>query len=218
MNTMRRFFAVAALASVMPSAFAASTVDLTVTGTIVPASCTPTIGSSNVHFGKISSADLDQDAPTNMFTSAIRQSLTVNCSAATIYGIRGIDNRAATVGDRGYNAPYGLGVTDDGEKLGAHYVEIQTATSTIDGKPAFVMIGDSAGATWSVSGEGNKGIRNTEGMLGFTDQAGETTGPIPIKEAVYGLQHFLVIAPASGLTLTNEVALDGSATIEVVYL
>lgn len=217
MITMRRFFAVAALVSVMPSAFAASTVDLTVSGTIVPASCTPTLSSADINFGKFSSSDLKLDTPTRMGAD-IKSTLSVNCVAPTIFAIRGIDNRSATVGNNWYMTPYGLGLTENGEKIGAHYLEVFPVESTIDSKPAFVTVGNAAGTTWTASAQGDKGIRNYGELLGFTDTAGETSGPIPIKEAVLGLHHYVVMAPASGLTLTDEVGLDGSATIEVVYL
>lgn len=217
MNTIRKLFAVAALVGVMPAAFAASTVDLTVSGTIVPASCTPTLSAPNVNFGKFSSADLNTDESTK-WGDGLNSSLTVNCVAPTLYGIRSIDNRSATVGHNGYMSPYGLGLTSAGEKLGAHYLEIKTFGSTIDGKRSYITVGNSGGTTWAASLEGVKAIRNTGELLGFTDQIGETTGPIAIKDGIFALAHYVHIAPASGLTLTSDVALDGSATIEVVYL
>lgn len=216
MNTMRRFFAVAALAGAMPSAFAASTVDLTVTGTIVPASCTPTLSIPNISFGKRSASDLNVDRSTSL--GGISSRLRVDCVAPTLYGIRAIDNRSATVGHDGFSQPYGIGLTENGEKIGAHYLQITAMTSTIDGVTPYITVGDAAGATWSASTQWVNYLENSGRLLGFTDQAGSTTGPIPIKEADFSMQTYVHIAPASGLTLTDEVALDGSATIEVVYL
>jgi len=218
MKAIRTLLAAAVVAVVMPSAFAASSVDLTVSGTIVPSACTPTLSAADVSFGKISAADLALDKPTAFLGGKLLSTLNVNCDAATLYGLRGIDNRAATVGNTWYMTPYGLGMTSGGEKLGAHYLEVMPLRSTIDAKPAFVTVGNAAGTTWTASATGEKGLRNYGELLGFTDTAGVTSGPIPIKDAQYGLQHYLVFAPANGLTLTDEVALDGSAVIEVVYL
>lgn len=218
MKAIRTLLAATALIGVVPLALAASTVDLTVSGTLVPASCTPVLSAATVNFGKLSSADLLRDTPTAFLGGQLQSTLKVNCDAATLYGIRGIDNRADTVGNRWYMTPYGLGLTPAGEKLGAHFLEILPVRSTIDGKPAFVTVGNAAGTSWGASGPDNRGIRNYGELLGFTDTAGVTTGPIPIKDAEYGLTHYLVFAAANTLTLTDEVALDGSAVIEVVYL
>jgi hypothetical protein len=218
MKAIHTLLAASVLAAAMPSAFAASSVDLTVSGTIVPSACTPTLSAPNVNFGKISAADLLQEGPTAFLGGRLQSTLNVNCDAPTLYVLRGIDNRKATVGNDWYLTPYGLGMTAKGEKLGAHYLEIFPVRSTIDGKPAFVTVGNAAGTTWTASAPAEKGLRNYGELLGFTDTAGVTSGPIPIKDGTYGLQHYLVFAPASGLTLTDEVALDGSAVIEVVYL
>lgn len=218
MTTIRKLFAVAALATAMPAAFAASTVDLTVSGTIVPASCTPTLGSTNVHFGKHSVSDLKGDEHTWLGRTEIESTLTVNCAAATLYALRGIDNRSGSVDHNGYEGPFGLGMTANGEKLGAHYVTLFPALSTIDGKAAFATLGNVAGTTWSGSSSAFTALRNNGNLVGFTDVAGLTTGPIPIQDAVLTIHHVAFIAPTAGLTLTDEVTLDGSTTIEVVYL
>lgn len=218
MNAIRTLLAVATLATLTPAAFAGSTVELSVSGTIVPSACTPTMSAADINFGKLSSADLHLDKPTAFLGGRHQSTLKVNCDAATLYGLRGIDNRAATVGNTWYMTPYGIGLTPSGEKLGAHYLEVFPTRSTIDNKPAFVSVGSATGTGWNASTSDDRGIRNFGPLLGFTDTVGVTTGPIPIKDAEYGLEHYLVFAPAKGLTLTDEVKLDGSAVIEVVYL
>lgn len=218
MNAIRNLFAVAALVSVMPAAFAASTVDLTVSGTIIPASCTPVLSATDINFGKISSADLLPDELNNRIGKNIRTTLSVNCSSPTIYGLRGIDNRSTSVIPTGFHSPYGLGFTPNGEKLGGHHLEILAGSSLIDSRPTFITVSDPSATTWGASAADVRALRNSGPLLGFTDVAGVTTGPIPIKDAQFKLFHYLVIAPTDSLTLTDDVALDGSATVEVVYL
>ncbi|WP_330220783.1 DUF1120 domain-containing protein [Pseudomonas frederiksbergensis] len=54
-----------ALISLAPYALAASSTDLTVTGTITPSACTPSLsGNGVVDYGKISARDLNQDTST----------------------------------------------------------------------------------------------------------------------------------------------------------
>lgn len=218
MNLLPRLLTGVALLAALPAAMAASTVDVTVTGTIVPAACTPSLTASEFNHGKLSKADLNTDTPTSFAANPKVTTLSVNCTAATVYGIRGYDNRADTVGNNWYMTPYGLGLTPKGEKIGAHYLEIYPRQSLIDGKPAFVTVGNAAGNRWANAVQTEKGIRNYGELLGFTDIAGPVTQPLAIKDATYALNSYLVIAPTKGLTLTDDVALDGSATIEVVYL
>lgn len=217
MQTVKNLIAVALLAATASSAMAASTVDLAVTGSIIPTSCTPTLSLGDVAFSKISAADLKRGTH-NFIGERKNQQLRIACQAATLFAIRGIDNRPGTNGNGWYVTPYGLGLTPNGEKIGAHYMELRMAASTIDSKPTFVTVGNAGGSSWQASTAGDKGIRNYGELLGFTDTEGVTTGPIPVKDAVLGMEHYLVINDADTLTLNEEVQLDGSASIEVVYL
>ncbi len=200
----------------MASAMAASSVDLAVTGSIVPTACTPTLSMGDSVY-KISAADLNLDDVTNIIEHK-RQTLNIKCQSPILFGIRGIDNRAGTTGNNWYNSPYGLGLTPAGEKIGSHMIELRMARSTIDGKPAFVTVGSADGSTWLPATTEDKAIRHYGELLGFTDAAGVTTGPTAVKDAVLGLEQFLLINAANSLTLNEEVALDGSAIVEVVYL
>lgn len=63
-------------------AFAASTVDLTVDGSITPAACTPTISNNGVFdFGNISAGDLSATKSTSI--GAKRFSYSITCDAPT---------------------------------------------------------------------------------------------------------------------------------------
>jgi len=217
MNLLPRLLTGVALLAALPAAMAASTVDLTVTGTLVPAACTPTHTSPTVSFGKISTADLIDDKPSRPKQDQYH-TLNINCTGKTLFAIRGIDNRASTVGNTWYVSPYGLGLTPAGEKLGAHYLTLQPGLSQIDGNPVFITESTNGGSTWGASSSGAKAIRSHGPILGFVDQSGVTTGPALIENASLGLKSHIILAPKNTLTLTDEVALDGAATIEVVYL
>lgn len=217
MNLLPRLLTGVALLAALPAAMAASTVDVTVTGTIVPAACTPTHTSPTISFGKISAADLIDDKPSRPKQDQYH-TLNINCTGKTLFAIRGIDNRASTVGNTWYVSPYGLGLTPAGEKLGAHYLTLQPGLSQIDGNPVFITESTNGGSTWGASSSGAKAIRSHGPILGFVDQSGVTTGPALIENASLGLKSHIILAPKNTLTLIDEVALDGAATIEVVYL
>jgi len=54
---------------------------------------------------------------------------------------------------------------------------------------------------------------------GFTSVANSTTiAPVPVQVLVADVTIMPSIAPANGLTLTEEVPIDGSATLTVKYL
>ncbi len=217
MKNIQKLAAFALLSTAASCVMAASSVDLAVTGSIIPTACTPTLSKGDVQFNKISAADLNAGKHT-IIRERKQQALNISCQAPTVFAIRGIDNRPGTNGNGWYVTPYGLGLSPQGEKIGAHYLELRMNASTIDGKPAYVTVGNAGGTTWQASTLGDKGIRNYGELLGLTDTVGVTTGPIAVKDAVLGLEHYLVINDANTLTLNEEIMLDGSATIEVIYL
>ena len=73
------------------------------------------------------------------------------------------------------------------------------------------------GAAWSTSS--NRAIPiAARSYLGFTDRAGSNAGPIAIRHLTSRVIVETVIAPTSELDLSTDVQIDGSATLEIVYL
>lgn len=196
------------LLSSISSAFAASTVELTVTGLITPSACTPMLSSTVIDHGKISAKDIDQDRG-KIFNNNL--DMTVTCDAQTLFGLRGIDNRAASSTMPGVG--YGLGLINDTQKIGNFTLAFVSPNA--DGTNVLPLESTDNGATWS----------DTEGatwqqayLASFGERSGGTWAPIPIQNLVTQMQVQTTIAPARGLDLSNEVLIDGSATIEVKYL
>ncbi len=200
-----------------PLAVAAPGVDLTVSGSIVPASCLPTLTDSDFNFLRHNAADLNRDTHTQLGEAQTR-TLDITCQGPVKFGLRGIDNRAGSAVPTGPVSPYGLGVTPANENSGAFYVTVDPAQSSVDDKPAFATVGDSGGESWSASTSSPEAVRNTGELLGFTDAEGSASGPQPITQAHLQLSVLAHIAPANTLTLDEEVVLDGAATLELVYL
>jgi hypothetical protein len=218
MHSVNRFALGLALMTTLTPVWAASSVDVSVKGSIIPGGCTPTLSSAEFDHGKISAQDLDASAPTSFANRARDATLTIACEAPTLYGVRGIDNRAgsALAGDRG--TYFGLGHTPAGERIGAHLLRIVPARSSIDNKPAFLTLGSEDGRRWTSAESEPRSVRANGVLVGLADAEGVNSGPVPIKSAILGLSSSILIAPTEGLTLTEEVALDGAATLELVYL
>lgn len=199
------------------SALAASSTDVSVTGMITPAACTPSLsGAGSFDFGKISAQDLNQDKITS-FKSEF-QRLTVACSAPTRFAIDGVDNRSGTahVANSSY---FGLGLNGT-EKIGSFMMGLQAAGITADGNTDVQrMVSVNGGSSWiprsdQVSYLINRDIARV--LLGFGRQG--ATEPAPIGTLAADLQVTMNIVKGSDLTLTDDINIDGAASIEVTYL
>jgi hypothetical protein len=186
-------------------AFAAST-DLTVTGIITPGACTPSLsGGGIIDHGKISAKDLVPNNP-NVLPKQTLQ-MAVNCDAPVQYYFSPIDHRAGTAWNNSSN--FGLGLTNAGEKLGSFYVDALKVTA--DGVDALPIISLDGGKTWI---EDDWDILN----IWAVGAMGDTSTPLQVKDLTLDLQVITKIASGSDLTLTDEVLIDGLATLDLKYL
>ncbi|MBB6288422.1 uncharacterized protein DUF1120 [Pseudomonas sp. SJZ103] len=190
------------------STFAASSVDLTVKGLITPSACTLTLPGT-VDFGKISAKDLNQDGTTRLEDKTLQ--LTVNCEAQTLFAINPVDNRAGTSSNSNI-AGYGLGLINGTEKLGLYVVIVRNPVADIPSD--MLQFRDGA---WRMQWDDDYVEPNRLIAFGsFVPDVGYL--PHPLENASVEVLFNTWIAPANTLTLTDEVALDGSATLEVKYL
>lgn len=188
------------------SAFAASTVDLTVKGLIVPSACIPDLTSGGViDHGKISAKDLLPASPTLIGTHVM--TLVVICDAAIAFALNSIDNRA---GSSVSASDYGLGLINGEQKLGWFSLMLRNAVA--DGAQVQPIASQDSGNTWYGESAWDSGLYMS--MATMSDD----TQPVAMKELVVELVVNTSIAATDSLDLSNEVTLDGSATLEVKYL
>ncbi|HEF4757829.1 TPA: DUF1120 domain-containing protein [Pseudomonas putida] len=194
-----------ALISIAPYALASS-VDLTVTGTITPAACTPSFSNGGmVDLGKIAAKDLNQTSYTTLEKTPM--SLSVACDAPALFAVHAVDNRPGTSFN---NQGFGMGLTDANEKIGAFTPKIGVVEA--DGIQARAIDSQDNGSTWAY---------NTwifPDRLTSVAEAGGAVTPKETQNLVINFDLWAWIARADGLTLTNEVSIDGSATFEMKYL
>lgn len=209
---MKRLSFPLALAALVASgaSFAASTTDIRVTGTIVPSACAPSFaGGDTYDLGRVSASDLQDNAHTALTASS--KNLTITCAAPTRFALKGIDDRASTVSDAA-EGRFGLG-DNLGENLGYYTVKLNNIL--VDGAASAAFSSTDAGQNWSAAPTPQLQTSNAN-RTGFgTVGASE---PTAVTELTGSVEVNAFIAPASSLTLDDEVALDGAATLEVVYL
>ncbi|NWC94509.1 MULTISPECIES: DUF1120 domain-containing protein [unclassified Pseudomonas] len=206
MNKLLKTVASTLLIACAPGAFAASTVDLTVTGLITPNSCTPLLsGGGQVDHGKISAKDLNTDKMTVIGVQTLQMS--VSCDAAILIGLKAIDNRA---GSSSSGQGMGLGLINGDQKLGFYYLYLRNPIAdTVAVQP---IITEDNGRSWFNDAFWNPQFLSSVGAMSDDSQ------PIPVRDLTVDLEVQTVIARTDGLDLSNEVPIDGSATLEVKYL
>jgi len=186
--------------------YAASTVDLTVKGLIVPSACTPNLsGGGVIDHGKISAKDLRPDNPTHIGSHVI--TLAVLCDAPIQFALHSIDNRA---GSSTVASDYGLGLINGTQKLGWYQLTLRNPVA--DGVAMQPIASGDGGNTWYSEKFWDAGLYMAVAALD------DATQPASVKEMVTELLVVTSIARTDGLDLSNEVTLDGSATLEVKYL
>lgn len=207
MNTAFKSLTAAALLLGSANVFAASSVDLTVKGLITPSACTPALsGGGTVDYGKISAKDLNVDKTTYLTAQTLQ--FTVTCDAATLVALEAKDNREGSDSNNDL-MEFGLGLINGTEKLGG--MELKLMSPVADGVPISTVGSYDSGVTWDYE-------RNLMRNNLLAPAAVGVNAPIPVQLWSADLSVAPFIAKTSGLTLTNEVAIDGSVTLTVRYL
>ncbi len=202
------------------SAFADS-FDVAVTGKIKPGACTPTLaGGGTFDYGLIGSAELSPTAPTLL--PVLSDSITITCDAAARVALTAQDNRAGTgafssnINFFGSSNPvsgqFGLG-SAGGKNIGAFAFRFRTNSFTADGAAVDSIYSSTSGATWGTS----NGVADNTGGYESWAKKGQTV-PVAAKVFTGTLDVQAAIDKTSNLDLSQEINLDGLATVSLVYL
>lgn len=219
--------ALAVLAATAFPAMAVDSIDLQVIGTIKPAACTPTLsGDGVVDYGNIGTNIL---LPTDYAVLPEHEiTFTVTCDALARVAIQPVNGRpgslaGATEGASGFGlAPVsllglsrigavGLGKTTDDEKIGGFAVRYHTLIA--DGRTVNPIYSNNSGSTWAAT----NGELFTDGVITSAALPGTLT-PVPFSTLTGLLRVQAYLNKSSELNTANEIAMDGLATFEVVYL
>ena len=206
MKTLLNTVAASVMLLTCATTYAASTVDLAVKGLIIPSACTPSLSSGGIiDHGKISAKDLRPDNPTLIGTHTM--TMAVICDAPIQFALHSVDNRA---GSSASPANYGLGLINGTQKLGWFLLTVRNPVA--DGAQMQSIVSGDGGNTWYGDNAWDAGLYVSIATMADPSQ------PASVKELVTDLEVQTVIARSDGLDLSNEVTIDGSATLEVKYL
>ena len=185
--------------------------DLSVSGRIQPGgACSLTLGNGGtIDLGTISRKDL-KEAELNIFRPEI--SLGIHCQAPTKVAFRALDNRAETSINK---YAFGLGASG-GKNVGTYYLIPRNRIG--DGAALAHLVGKGGGG-WEVVDDGNTGTTRfiSPSDLSSWAKPGQTL-PQAFQNISSRLGFEIYIAPAKDLDHSQEIAIDGSATMELVYL
>ncbi|MDE4082760.1 MULTISPECIES: DUF1120 domain-containing protein [Enterobacter cloacae complex] len=220
-----------ALAMSVNTAMAAQSIDIKVTGKILPSSCTPAFpsGGGIADFGTMKAASLNSTSMTPL--ADIKEiPVTITCEEATRVAVKFTDARddsspteSVKINSNFSGSPFymfGLGLYND-KKIGAYALALsrtQGVNTNDTGESLYPMASVDAGKTW-----GTKGIdylqitSNNSEIYGFSTERSGTElsaqSKINFKVAVSA-----TINPTNDLNVTDEVTLDGLTNVELVYL
>lgn len=235
---MNAMFKKGVLASVLAvatsSAMAASSVDIQVTGKIVPSSCTPAFisGGGIADFGTIKVASLNSTTPTPLADVKIIP-ISITCEEATRIAVTFNDAHADSAPTQTYSINYvdldfitspeytaGLGMYND-KKIGAYSLGIQQTKGAVTndaGDDLYPTVSADNGGSW-----GSKaGIRylqvktNKSELYSFSTELGGT--PVAQTKVNFNVGVAAIINPTNDLHVTDEATLDGLTNVELVYL
>lgn len=198
----------------------ASAADLLVKGTIIPASCTLSLQNGGiVDYGKIRAASLSPNSYTRLPARGVPFS--VRCDGGTRVGVKTLDNRAASkvpgilqasIGSSYsdvYN--YGLGMTTGGQRIGGYALTIKD--SVADFPLVNTIVSSNNGLSWN---RGNGALGQYQNIMSWSGFF--ANHPASVERVSGTLEVQAVINRTSELDVTQDVALDGLATLELRYL
>ncbi len=202
---------------------AAPSADLSVKGKLQPGACSVAVGNSGVFdLGNIKSTDLNRPDEVNVRWPAPGMPLSIDCKTPTKVALRLHDNRSGThfngsldtSGSPKSTEVFGLGMSG-GRKIGEYLVSL--APNHGDGKSLELLKGKLGSSwLWEPVGYATRWSNTSDFSISFTDRGG--TAPNAFRTIDTSLAVLVYINKSSELDLSQEIKIDGSATLELIYL
>lgn len=189
--------------------------ELTVSASFAPAACRPHLGGGGlVDFGRIPAQRLAVDAQTKL---SRRLSLNVACDGPTRFALSAVDNRAGS--------PMNVAGQPSGSLFNSNLGALATYTAHIyddpvgDGALLQLVQGRPGGQYWHAGKQAAGASLHHDGLLlGFAQSGNEAAGPVAVTHLRASVGVDLYLAPLSQWRLTEDVQLDGAATVQITYL
>lgn len=223
-------FVAAVLLTVSINASAASTADLDVAGSITPGPCLPTImGGGVIDYGEISASRLQGLDYFDLGFRAV--TFNIKCAGPMLIGLAGIgqtNDSIARVNQYrvfgGYISPdtsdlFGLGWTTNNDRIGAALATLAVNELDDQGNRISAIVSTDGGNAWSGTSSGQLGATygriNSFATLGSLAPrtVSDVSGRIGVSSIVSVTRSGL-----DDLNLKERIDIDGSLTLELVYL
>ncbi|MBJ2264961.1 DUF1120 domain-containing protein [Pseudomonas sp. MF6787] len=191
--------------------------ELTLRAHFAPVACTPQLSNGGlVDYGTLLAKDLSATAETPLPTRTLQFS--VNCDAPARFALVMHDNRFGSATGGTDETAYGLGVDASHNKIGRYYLNIDPADFSADNLGTLYRTDSTSnGQAWSSATARQIPIA-ANSLMGFTDSIGSTLGPIAAQHLVGTVRIKPYLAPTQSMDLRNVVRINGSGTLEIIYL
>jgi hypothetical protein len=217
-----------AVLAAVSGAHAATTANLTITGTITPAACDLTLSAGNVNLGTLQVATVQAGAvigPVGSQQYSVAQGsvgLNVICSAPLAFALYANDNRASSLmglGDSADEVRFGLG-TSGGTNIGhvAFWMPDAQVTTTVGGVAAAAAgTLNRVGTTgpWT-SGPAAVFLSHAAAQA-FQSGAGQTS-PVPLAALTSTVNVLPFINKSLVDSATSAINVDGAITVVLQYI
>lgn len=182
-----------------------------------PASCEPTLSDNGVvNYGLMYAKNLNPDKDTVLPSKSLL--LNISCDGPARFALRMLDNRDGTATGGTNETAYGLSLDNSQNRIGRFYVYFDPMETSADSLvQVYRTDSTTAGNAWSTASAFQIPI-GARSYLGFTDTPGSTRGPVAIQRLSTTLSVRTFLAPMNSLDLSADVVLDGSGTLEIIYL
>lgn len=213
MKTRNKIAAVAVLGALSTGATAQSTGEVALTGMILPTSCTITLANGGtVDLGSIDAGTLLPVGATALPTRTL--DATLACTGPTTLALTSTDNEHASAAGSTPSTNFGLGMTPNNEKIG--YYNLTAANGAADAV-ATGLIASSNLTTW-VTGSAAWEKTNVAGSVAYQALGTVAAGPVQFTNASFRFTVAAFLRGRSEMQLTSDTPINGSATLEVLYL
>lgn len=207
----------AALAIASPVAYASDEAEVRVSGVIRPASCAISAGNGgDFDFGEINARLIAGGAAGQSAGPNKTTELSVECSSAARWALKAVDGRLGSSIWSSSLATFGLGRAGNGAPIGAYFLTLEGGVA--DGRAASIAVSRDGGVTWA-AGVGIDARIHHDGMLsGFNVSGVHAEGPGAIRSFTTNMTLTAQLNRTSAFDLSNDIELDGAATIQLYML
>lgn len=221
---MKKILLATVVALASTSVFAEPTAVIKVKGTLTNSSCSPEIGNGGViDYGYIHLAELSATDTNQLETKQVP--VTITCTAPTKVGFRMMDDRASTnaglsikVNSTTLNQSYmtyGIGQTSEGVKIGNYSLWMSDITADGAAADTIYHYDDWPENSWTYAKALNP--RSDYYSISTVAKTG-TLEPMAFQTFTFNFNSNLAIRDTTTLAITDDTALDGQATMTLVYL